>query len=131
MTPESQELKDRITRLEDEQLLEMVAAKAGEYREEAVGYAKAELEARGIDAVASTDEAQQDQVSGPFVVDRPGAVPVCLICGGRLRSGTLVGEKEITIVFTDNHEERFVKVNACTQCGQISLAVDDATDVQP
>jgi hypothetical protein len=131
MTPESQELKDRITRLEDEQLLEMVASKAGEYREEAVGYAKAELEARGIDVAEGTDEAPQDQASGPFVIDRSGAVPVCLICGGRLRPGTLVGEKEITIVFTDNHEERFVKVNACTQCGQISLAVDDAEDVQP
>ena len=127
MTPESQELKDRITRLEDEQLLEMVAAKAGEYREEAVGYAKAELEARGIDVPEGTDEAQ---ISGPFVIDRPDGIPVCLICGGRLRPGTLVGEKEITIVFTDNREERFVKVTACTQCGQIALAVDDAEDVQ-
>jgi hypothetical protein len=130
MTPESQELKDRIGQFEDEQLLEIVAAKAGEYRDDAIGYAKAELEARGIDVAASTNEAPADQVSGPFVVDRPGAVPGCLICGGRLRPGTLVGEKEVTIVFADNKEERFVKVNACTQCGSISLAVDDAEDVQ-
>ena len=46
MTPESQELKERIAHFTDEQLIEMVGAEAGEYREEAIGYAKAELEAR-------------------------------------------------------------------------------------
>ena len=126
MTPESQELKDRITRLEDEQLLEMVAAKAGEYREEAVGYAKAELEARGIDY-----EVQEAAPDSEPDMDRHGEVPGCLVCGGKLRPGTLVGEKEITIVFLDNKEERFVRVDACTQCGLIALAVDRTEDVQP
>jgi hypothetical protein len=125
MTPESQELKDRITRFEDEQLLEMVAAKAGEYREEAVGYAKAELDVRGVDygVPQAAPEAEPD-------LGRHGEVPGCLVCGGKLRPGTLVGEKEITIVFLDNKEERFVRVDACTQCGLIALAVDNTEDVQ-
>jgi hypothetical protein len=131
MTPELQELKGRITQLRDEQLLEMIEAEAGEYREEAIGYAKAELEARGVDFSAFQNEVAEDQVTGPLVIDRPGDVTVCLMCGGKLRPGTLVGEKEITIIFADNREERFVKVNACTQCGQISLAVDVSEDVQP
>ena len=49
MTPELEELKAHIAQLTDEQLLEMVGAEAGEYREEALGFAKAELEKRGID----------------------------------------------------------------------------------
>ena len=126
MTPELQELKERIALLTEEQLLNMVGAEAGEYREEAIGFAKAELEARGVeydDAVPEPDPEPQ--------LDRRGDAPGCLICGGKLRPGTLVAEKELTIVFADNKEERFVNVSACTQCGQISLAVDDATDVQP
>jgi hypothetical protein len=43
----------------------------------------------------------------------------------------MVAEKELTIVFADNREERFVKVIACSRCGDISLAADYSTDVQP
>src|SRR2546428_13595091 len=56
---------------------------------------------------------------------------VCLSCGGPMRSGTLVAEKELTIVFADNQEERFVRVNACSACGQLSLVADYKIDVQP
>ena len=108
----------------DTEVSEMVAAKAGDYREEAIGYAKAELEARGVDyeAPAPPPDSEPD-------LDRHAQVSGCLICGGKLRPGTLVGEKEITIVFADNKEERFVRVDACTQCGNISLAVDNSEDV--
>ena len=56
--------------------------------------------------------------------------PVCSGCRGPLRYGTLVGEKELTIIFADNREERFVRVSACSQCGQVSLAVDYDTTVE-
>jgi hypothetical protein len=125
MTPESQELQERIKQSTDEQLLEMVAAEPGEYRQEAIGFAKAELDARGVDYAPEPPETVSERD-----LNARGDIPVCLVCGGRLRPGTLVGEKEITIVFTDNKEERFVRVDACTQCGLIALAVDNSTDVQ-
>ena len=46
-----------------------------------------------------------------------------------MRPGTLIAEKEMTIIFTDNREERFVRVSACTQCARLSLAVDYESDV--
>lgn len=133
MNEEAKELKNRITQLSDEQLLEMVAAEAGNYRQEALDYAKSELTSRGIDfAEAAVERAP---AIGPAADERP--VPsvdpmssTCLLCGGRTRAGTLVGEKELTIVFSDNREERFIKVNACTQCGQVLLVADYDTDVQ-
>ena len=128
MTPGSEELKERIANLTDEQLLEMISAEAGEYREEAIAYAKSELKWRGVDYSAETTK--QDARQEPEI-DKDGAVTGCLICGGKLRPGVLIAEKEITIIFADNKEERFVQVNACTECGHIALAVDNATDVQP
>jgi len=47
-----------------------------------------------------------------------------------LRPGTLVAEKELTIIFSDNREERFVRVMACVQCGSLSLSADYDTDVE-
>jgi predicted Zn-ribbon and HTH transcriptional regulator len=42
------QLKERISKLSDEELLEMVESKASDYRSESLGYAAEELEARGI-----------------------------------------------------------------------------------
>ncbi len=42
------QLKERISKLSDEELLEMVGGKASDYRNESLGYAAEELEARGI-----------------------------------------------------------------------------------
>jgi len=126
-----QELKKRITQLPDEQLLEMVTAEAGNYRQDALEYAKAELTSRGIDFQDSSAEAAppHDEPERTGLPLNPLG-PACLVCGGRTRAGTLVAEKEMTIVFSDNREERFVKVNACTQCGQLLLVADYDTDVQ-
>jgi hypothetical protein len=44
-----------------------------------------------------------------------------------LRPGTLVAEKELTIIFSDNHEERFIRVLACNRCLQVSMVVDPDT----
>ncbi|HET6975254.1 MAG TPA: zinc ribbon domain-containing protein [Pyrinomonadaceae bacterium] len=42
------QLKERISKLSDEELLEMVESKASDYPSESLGYAAEELEARGI-----------------------------------------------------------------------------------
>ena len=137
MGDESQELKDRLVKLSDEQLIEIVLAQPGEYRQEALDIARAELKWRRVEIPEPEEpEATSDPVSDDPLLSRlgpaRGALPenVCLICGGRLRTGSLVAEKELTVVFSDNHQERFVRANACTQCGQLSLVVDFETDVQ-
>ena len=129
MEQESLELKEEISGLLDEQLMEMVTTRASDYRQEALDFAKAELTARGIDWNAvSTDEPEAAAPSAPEL-DSSGVI--CLNCGGPLRFATLVAEKEVTIIFSDNHEERFVKVSACRKCGQVSLLADFDTEVQP
>jgi hypothetical protein len=137
MGKEFQELKDRLVKLSDEQLIDMVLAPLGEYRQDALDIAKAELKWRRVEIPKPEEpEAIADPVSDDPLPGRLGRVReglpenVCLICGGSLRSGTFVAEKEVTVVFSDNHEERFVRVNACTRCGQLSLVVDFETDVQ-
>ena len=117
-----QELKQRISKLTDEQLIEMVTTDAGDYRREALDYAKTELRSRGV--AWSQPEAEEEALPpvGPTKFK-------CPVCGGALRPGTLVAEKELTIVF-DNHEERFIRAMACAQCGQLSMVVDYDTDVE-
>src|SRR5437867_400631 len=129
MNEEARELQKRIAQLSDEELLAMVTIESGDYRPEALDYAKAELTARGIDA-AKASAGKTESSDEPAEPPLDGHGLICLSCGGQMRPGTLVAEKELTIVFPDNHEERFVKVNACTQCGQLSLVADYETDVQ-
>ena len=138
MDKEFQELKDRLVKLSDEQLIEMVLAPPGEYRQDALDIAKAELKWRHVEIPKQEEEPEAitESVSDDPLLGRVGpprervTENVCMVCGGPLRPGTLVAEKEVTVVFSDNHEERFVRMNACTQCGQLSLVVDFETDVQ-
>src|SRR5262245_45319945 len=124
---ESQALKQHISQLSDEQLITMVTVEAGDYRKQALDFAKAELAARGVNVQEALEKpASDEELSRPL--DSHGLA--CPTCGGVLRSGTLIAEKEITVIFTDNHEERFVQVRACSRCGQISMAVDFETDVR-
>lgn len=58
-------------------------------------------------------------------------VPACQVCGGRMRSGRLYSEQELTIVMSDTDEERFVEALTCATCGRIELVVDFETDVEP
>jgi len=137
MADESQALKERLVKLSDEELIDMVLAPEGEYRQDALEIARAELKWRRVE-IPKPEEPEveaprpsDDPLLGRSAADRDlPSETTCPFCGGALRSGTLVGEKEITVVFSDNHEERFVKVNVCTQCGQISLAADFQTEVQ-
>jgi len=128
-------LKENISKLQDEQLVEMVTTAASEYRQEALDYAKAELTSRGIDwdepVLDEEDEtAALTSDAGPKRSQLPAGSAGSCVCGGKLRIGTLVGEKEMTIVFNDNREERFVLVTACAQCGQVSLLVDYETELE-
>jgi hypothetical protein len=132
MSSDLKELKERITGLSDEELIEMVTVEAGDYRREAVEFAKAELARRGVDIPKPGDEEEAtaaDFDPFPATPRTASAESVCGICGGRLRAGTLVAEKEMTIIFSDNREERFIKVTACVQCGQLSLVADFDTNV--
>ena len=132
MDSESLELKENISKLSDEQLLEMVSAKSNEYREEALYFAKAELTARRIVfSNPAVTEAEPGTKSMAPSLDPHGLMRTCLSCGGQVRYGALVAEKELTIIFADNSEERFVRVSACSQCGQVSLVADYETEVQP
>jgi hypothetical protein len=128
---DSRDLKQRLAELTDDALLKMVREEAADYRKEALDLAKAELRARGVDY--STPAADEDEAedNAPASLDplRFGRRGGCPSCGGPLRTGTLVGEKEVTIVFSENKEERFVLVSVCRQCGLVSLAVDLETEV--
>ena len=124
---ESLELKKKISQLPDDELLEMVTINASEYREQAVDFAKSELTARGIDFTkvveepnAGVEDASKDSSS---LLDSHGVIRACLMCGGELRHGTLVAERELTIIFEDNKEERLVIANACSKCGQVSFTL--------
>jgi hypothetical protein len=133
MSDDVLELKERISKLSDDQLIDMVTGSAGDYRQEALDYAKAELKYRRVDWSQPKPEEVQAEAdpeaeSEETVVAPPGAN--CVVCGGRLRPGTLVAEKELTVIFSDNREERFVRVMACVQCGQLSLSADYDTDVE-
>src|ERR1044071_4941097 len=132
MNRESEDLKQRIAGLTDDQLLQMVTVEANEYRPEAIDFAKAELTARGIDFTRESQapDTVENLVAFNPLASSPGFRAVaCVACGGPVRTGTLVGEKELTVVFGDNREERFLRVIACTQCNQVSLFVDFETDV--
>ena len=129
MNHESSELRERMAGLSDEELLRMVTVDAEEYRPEALDFAKAELKARNIDfaapqVVGSGGQKNSDDREEKVLPALGKHALICPACGGQLRSGILVAEKELTIIFTDNKEERFVRVDACRQCGQLALTVD-------
>jgi hypothetical protein len=134
MSDNFQQLKERLIKYSDEQLIEIVLAPPGDYRQDAIDIAKTELKWRKVE-IPEPDE-PEEQPAAPAPMGRFRGVREstpgngCVFCGGPLTPGTLVAEKELTVVFSDNHEERFVKVNVCTWCRQLSLVVDFETDVQ-
>jgi hypothetical protein len=135
--PNLKELKERIAKMSDEELLQMVGEDFEDYREEALQFAEAELAARGI----QLEDQEKDVPTGfprpeaPFVPPRRDHHPVsplamvCNICGAAMRSGYLQSKEEVTVFFTDRSEERFLEVLACSRCGQVRMRVDYQTDV--
>jgi hypothetical protein len=134
MSDELQELKERLSRLSDEELIAMVTTGVNDYRQDALDYAKAELKFRRVDIPQTTAETGEEPEEPPAEPAEPETVRLhstCILCGSaRLRHGTLVGEKEVTVVFSDTHEERFVRVNACSDCGHVLLVVDYDNEVE-
>ncbi len=140
--PNLRELKERISKMSDEELLHMVCEEFEDYREEALQFAEAELAARGIHLEEEEPEVPQGfpKKDAPFEVlggNRQSASPfemkfdkTCNLCGGAMRKGFLHAKFEITISFTDAAEERFLEVLACSRCGQIKMRVDYQTDVE-
>ena len=125
------ELKERIVNLSDEELIRMVTEEAEDYRSDALDYAKAELRSRNVDYSTPPSDAEDADESESESVDPLSLGPKggCPSCNGPLRTGTLTGEREVTIVFSDNKEERFVLVSVCGRCGLVSMSVDLETDV--
>src|SRR5262245_7686198 len=89
MAEKSNELKDRISQLPDESLLEMVQEKFADYREEAINYAKEALDARGIpfsEHTSDEDNIQAKTIEAPdgkrfinFVLDQLALIIILLI----------------------------------------------------
>ena len=129
---DDRELRDRITALPDDELIDMVTINTADYREDALNFARSELRSRGVDYSTVQEDGAAPESGFEMVPTGPQLEPsgsTCAFCGGALRAGTLVADKELTIVFSDNREERFVRVTACVSCGQISLVADFDTTV--
>ena len=126
MDDELNELKDRISQMSDRELLQIVEVEYADYRKEAIEFAQAELAKRSIPFEAPVIDADDDDDS----IAPAGSITPCGNCGGLMRSGLLFAEKELTILFSDSNEERFVQAFACTACGDVRLIVDLETEVE-
>jgi hypothetical protein len=125
-----EKLRERIAGLSDDQLIEMVTAAADDYVPEAVEFAVEELESRGISVPAADSEDSEEEPAEPSPAAARNRGKECSLCGGSLRKGSLVAERELSIIFADNKEERFIRVTACSDCGHAALFVDFETTVE-
>jgi hypothetical protein len=134
--------------LSDAELLRIVNVEYKDYRSEAIECARAELDARGIaysplksadQTVARTSRREDHIIEGSSENDETASEQdgtaefkpsFCTVCGAQTRSGYLfAGRGEMTVVFSDNNEERFVELDACSKCGHVRLIIDFETDV--
>jgi len=126
---ELNELKDRLSQMSDRELLKIVEEEYNDYRHEAIEFAEQELTKRNVPfespELVEEDDDDDVVVSGPNDSNVP-----CNNCGGKMRAGLLFADKELTVLFQDNNEERFLQVLACTSCGNVRLTVDLLTDVE-
>jgi len=128
---ELEELKERISQKSDHELLQIIQVEYDDYRPEAIEFAKAELTKRFVPfeepepSPVDSDDETSDEIARPAANAEP-----CAKCGGPTRPGLLFADKELTILFPDDNEERFVQAFACTRCGELRLTVDFATDVE-
>ena len=125
---ELNELKDRISQMPDRELLQIVEVEYADYRKEAIEFAEEELRKRSIPFGTPELVADEDEDDASMAPARSN-VP-CGNCGGSMRSGLLFADKELTMLFSDSNEERFVHAFACTACGDVRLTVDLETEVE-
>jgi hypothetical protein len=125
---ELNELKDKISQMSDRELLRIVEVECADYRKEAIEFAEVELAKRSI-PFEKPELVEDEAEDADSIVPAKSAV-ACGNCGGVMRSGLLFAEKELTILFSDSNEERFVQAFACTACGDVRLTVDLETEVE-
>lgn len=130
---ELNELKDRISQMSDRELLQIVEVEYADYRKEAIEFAEVELGKRNVPferpELSELDELDEDEDDEDSIASATNVVP-CGNCGGAMRAGLLFADKELTILFSNNNEERFVQAFACTNCGDVRLTVDLHTEVE-
>lgn len=128
---ELSELKERLSQMSDRELLKIVEEEYDDYRREAVEFAEQELTKRNVPFESPElvdDDDDDEEVEAVSGVNE--STVSCSNCGGKLRAGLLFADKELTVLFQDNNEERFIQVLACTSCGVVRLTVDLFTDVE-
>jgi hypothetical protein len=124
------ELKERLSQMSDRELLRIVEEEYADYRREAIEFAEQELTKRNVPFESpelDEDDDDDDVDAATGVIE--GNIS-CNNCGGKMRAGLLFADKELTILFQDNNEERFLQVLVCTSCGEVRLIVDLVTDVE-
>jgi hypothetical protein len=132
MEDESAELKERMSQMSDGELLRIVGPDRNDYVEEAIGFAARELKIRNIPFEEQSRGAAQTPATSDdeAVEDSAVAIPPCDVCRGAMRRGLLFTDKEVTMLFQDNEEERFVQAFACSICGEVRLVIDFQTDIE-
>ena len=129
MEDEIRELKERINGMSNEELLKIVTVERSDYRREAIDFATRELQARGVPFEPGSDIEDDDDDESAATLSGKSLLP-CELCGGGMRVGQMFADREMTIFFPDNDEERFVQAVACNDCGHLRLLVDFETDVE-
>jgi hypothetical protein len=122
------ELKDRISQMSDSELLRIVEVEYNDYRKEALEFAEQELHKRSVPF--EKPELEPDDAEVAESIDPVRSSAPCRECGGVMRPGMLFADKELTMLFNDDNEERFVQAFACKACGAVRLAVDLETEVE-
>lgn len=123
------ELKDRISQMSDRELLRIVEVEYNDYRKEALEFATEELRKRSVPFEKfEPDEDAAEETDSPDPIRN---IAPCRDCGGVMRSGLLFADKELTMLFNDDNEERSVQAFACMACGAVRLAIDLETEVEP
>ena len=129
-------LREKIKGLSDEELKRMVEVEFDDYRAEAIDYAKGEMDARGLKYTslpagsrdsAEEDDEEDDDEDGEYELPPP---LMCMNCGANMRLGYLFTEREATIIFADNNDQRFVEMHVCPRCGNVRIVVDMETEVE-
>jgi len=131
LNDELNELKDRISQMSDQKLLRIVEVEYADYRKEAIEFAEAELTKRSMPFQRPADEVIDSDDAEEIILVRTARTNVpCGSCGGKVRSASLFAEHELTILFSDSNEERFVQALVCSACGDVRLVADLQTDVE-
>jgi hypothetical protein len=138
MEDEAAALKDKISQMTDGELLRIVGPDRDDYVEQAIGFATRELRIRNIpfdEAPRRTAQASNDADDSTDAIDAidtasSNSIPPCDACRGPMRSGSLFAGEELTMLFHDNDEERFVQVFACSVCGKMRMVVDFQTNIE-